>query len=110
MTGPPPEGRVRIAVDEPHRVRLRVESDRPAWLLLTDTWSRGWKATLDGEPVPVRIGLLAFRAVRVPEGDSVVEFRYEPEWLGVVPLTAGAGLLLLAAAFGWGWWRKRKKY
>jgi uncharacterized membrane protein YfhO len=94
-----PEGRIRYLADEPHRVRLRVNSDRPAWLLLADAFADGWNSEIDEKPAEIHVGHVAFRAVRVPEGESVVEFRYEPGWLGIVPFTAGAGLLVLAFLF-----------
>jgi len=90
-----PNGHVLWEEDGDREVRLRVVTDRPAWLFLSDSWARAWKAWVDGEPAKVEIGLIAFRAVRVPAGESVVLFRYEPGWLNVVPVTAGAGLLLL---------------
>lgn len=95
-----PEGDVRFLVDDPEHVKLRVDSDRLAWLFLADTWSAGWKATVNGRPVKIAKGLVAFRAVPVPEGRSVVEFRYEPSWLHVVPWTFLVGLLGLLGLFG----------
>jgi hypothetical protein len=94
-----PRGSVRFLADEPHRVRLKVNSDRPAWLFLGDAFADGWTAEVDEESERIHVGMVAFRAVRVPEGESVVEFRYEPGWLGIVPITAGAGLLILALLF-----------
>ncbi|MHC4860833.1 MAG: YfhO family protein [Planctomycetota bacterium] len=90
-----PQGSVLIVTDEPHLVRLEVRSDRRAWLFLADAWSSGWKATVNGREEEIRPALAAFRAVPVPPGESVVEFRYRPGWLSVVPFTAGAGLLLI---------------
>jgi hypothetical protein len=90
-----PRGRVRTVEDRPHLVRLAVESDRPAWMFLADAWSRGWKATVDGEPAPVEIAMTAFRAVRVPAGSSEVVLRYAPRWLSIAPWTFGLGLVLL---------------
>lgn len=95
-----PIGGVRFLVDEPEHVRLEVESANLAWLFLADSWSEGWKATVNGHPVKIAKALVAFRAVPVPEGKSVVDFRYEPSWLSVVPWSFAAGLLALLGLFG----------
>jgi hypothetical protein len=87
------EGTVKFQVDEPRFIRLEVTSDRPAWLCLADTWFDGWHATVRGHPEKIRPALVAFRAVPVPMGKSIVEFHYEPGWLGVVPFTFVAGVL-----------------
>ena len=56
---------------------LTVEVDGPAgFLVVSDTWLRGWSATLDGESVPVLRANYAFRAVGVPAGRHEVVFRY----------------------------------
>jgi hypothetical protein len=62
----------------PHRVRLRATSARPAWLVLTDTYYPGWRATVNRRPAPVLIANYAFRAVRIPGGESMVTLTYEP--------------------------------
>jgi len=94
-----PSGQVLWEHDGDREVRLRVFSDREAWLFLSDAWSEAWNAWVDGEPADLEIALIAFRGVRVPKGESVVTFRYEPGWLRVVPITAGVGILLLLGAF-----------
>ena len=47
-------------------------------LVLSDTYDRGWKATIDGQATPVYAANHAFRAVAVPAGAHQVDFRYEP--------------------------------
>jgi hypothetical protein len=84
-------GRARIEVFRSDFVRVGVESDAPAHLVLIDAWDPGWRARVDGAPAPVRRANLAFRAVPVPAGRHVVEMRY---WPVAVPL----GLLVSAVA------------
>jgi|GEM_PF-2364959 len=92
----------RVDVEEgkdPGRVLVRVDAERDAWLLLIDSWSPGWKATVDGAPVEIERADLMFRAVRVPAGKHEVLFRYDP-WtfkagLAVSLGTAGLCLVLL---------------
>lgn len=93
---------VTIIDDEPERVRVRVEAaSADGWLVLLDTWDEGWESTVNGAPAAVLPAFHAFRAVAVPKGGSVVEFRYRPapfRWgLQIAGWTAVA-LAALAAA------------
>ena len=54
---------------------------------------------VDGKPTPIRPANLAMRAIAVPDGTHVVEFRYRPDSfrLGLLLAIAG-GLALLGYA------------
>lgn len=105
-TGAVPPGRgpiaQRVEVEEgkdPSLLTVRVDAERDAWLLVTDSWWPGWKATVDGAPVEIERANLMFRAVRVPAGRHEVRFRYDP-WtfrvgLAVTYATAALCVLLL---------------
>jgi hypothetical protein len=73
---PPAEGSAVITDYAPQRVRVRVEAAREAFLVLNDLASGGWSATVSGMPAPIRTANAMVRAVRVPAGNSEVEFRY----------------------------------
>ena len=74
----PQTSSVDIVSYEPERVRIHVDTDGPAWLLLTDTYYPGWQATINGEEAPIYAADLLFRAVAVPPGSSIMEFSYQP--------------------------------
>ena len=74
----PQTSSVDIVSYEPERVRIHVDTDGPAWLLLTDTYYPGWQATINGEEAPIYAADLLFRAVAIPPGSSTVEFTYQP--------------------------------
>jgi len=59
-------------------------SQQTAWLLITDTWYPGWRATVNREPVPVLQANGAFRAVPIPPGEAVVRMDFRPRgwWIG----------------------------
>jgi len=59
------------------RLRLAVQSDKPALLVIGDNWYPAWKATVNGEEAPVLRAYHSLRAVPVPAGSSTVEMRYE---------------------------------
>jgi len=88
----------------PQRSAWRVRTDRAGYLFTGDAYYPGWKAELDGQPTTVYRANLAFRAVRVPAGEHVVVYRYEPTSVRVglavaaVSLSAVAALLIAAWA------------
>ncbi|MBM3779715.1 MAG: hypothetical protein FJW23_15995 [Acidimicrobiia bacterium] len=93
-------GTVRLLERESTRYRLQVRSAEPAWLVISDNHHPAWRATVNGEPVPILRANLILRAVRVPAGDSLVALRFVP-W----DFYAGAGItilsLLLSLWFAW---------
>jgi hypothetical protein len=93
-------GQVRTVSLLPGEERYEVESDGAGWLLLRSTHARGWRATVNGEPVAVLRADGRHRAVAISSGRHTVTFRYEPPWLwpGVaVTLLSGVVVLGLAA-------------
>ena len=88
---------VRVLRYEPNALSLEVDAPQDGWLLVTDRWSRSWRAELDGAPVPLLGGDFLFRAVRVHAGGNRVDFSFEPPaWRALV--TASWGTLAAVAA------------
>ncbi len=85
----------------PLSVEVSLASDGGGWLVLSDTWFPGWKSFVDGKRVPLLHADYLFRAVHIPPGRHVVQFKYAP-WVQI----AGAVISLAAwAALGGGLWR-----
>ena len=83
----------------PNEIRLRVNTPADAYLVLSEVWYPGWRATVDGEPAPVLRANYAFRAVRLEPGEHQVHMTYAPRsWrLGVA--VSGLTLLILVALY-----------
>jgi hypothetical protein len=97
---------VRIEAYEPNRVVLEAEVQEPAFLVLSDSFHKGWKATDNGRPVDVMRANLALRAVYLKEaGRHRVEFRFQPWTFYAGAALTGGTVLVLA---GWGVRRVRK--
>ena len=97
-SGPPGNLRMAELVDyQPQVVRVRAESDRPGYLVLTDTWFPGWRATVDGRPARVWRANYAVRAVWIPPGRHDVVLQYAPLILrvGVIVTAASACIVLV---------------
>lgn len=88
-------------------VSARTDGGTPGWLVFSEVWHPGWRATIDGAPAPVLRADVALIAVAVPPGAHQVSLAFRDPWVGwgvsVSVLTVVAGL----AAAVWGWRRRR---
>ena len=83
----------------PNLLRLKVNCPADGWLLVTDRWTAGWRATVNGRATEVFGGDFLFRAVRVQAGTNEVEFSYHPfGWPVLLIVSWGtlAGVAVLA--------------
>jgi hypothetical protein len=87
-------GRVRWVRDTADEIRLEVQSERPAWLVVLDSWDPGWSASIDGDGTEIVRADYNFRAVRVPAGTSTVRMTYRPPGL-VLGAVVSAGTVAL---------------
>jgi hypothetical protein len=60
-----------------NQLAVRTTSGRPRLLVVADTDYPGWRATVDGQEVPILRANVFQRAVVVPAGDHTVHFRFE---------------------------------
>jgi hypothetical protein len=89
----------------PNRLALRVNTDGPALLVVSQVWYPGWRVYMDGQPqvAPLRVDYL-FQGVALPAGSHAVELRFEPAgWqLGwALAGVTGAGLVAWWAISVW---------
>ena len=109
LDGTPPNGSVTWVERGPDRLELRVESDRPALLVVADNWFPAWRARVDGTETDVLRAYHTLRAVPVPEGTTTVEMWYESTLLRRSFLVSIVTVLGLLAAWGYGTWRGRTR-
>ena len=78
--GPPAPfaGTLQVVERGPDRVRVRVETERSAWLVFHEMSHPGWAARVDGAPRPIARANVLFQAVRVEPGEREVVFTYAP--------------------------------
>lgn len=97
----PYESAIVVEESASDRTRMYVRRSAPGWLVAAQPFYPGWKAFVNGVPVPILRANYAFCAIEVPEGSSSVELRYEPRsfrrgaWVSALAL---AGVLVL---LGW---------
>lgn len=104
----PPDSRLSFAVYEANKLVYDVYTPSPAYLVLSEVYYPGWRATIDGKPVPIYEVNLAFRGVYIEDpGQHVVKLVFRPAsvYAGLVISTVtglGLGMVLLYS------WRDRK--
>ncbi|HUQ82745.1 MAG TPA: YfhO family protein [Gemmatimonadaceae bacterium] len=82
-----------------NEMTLRLTAPDSGWLMVTDRWAPGWRATVNAKPVSTFGANFIFRAVPVGRGVNVVHFSYRPAgypWLLAVSWLTLAGVLAIA--------------
>jgi hypothetical protein len=80
-------------------IRLQVDTPADAYLVLSEVWYPGWRATVDGAPAPLLRANYAFRAVRLEPGQHQVHMTFAPRSWRLGLAISGLTLLVLV---GWG--------
>jgi len=86
----------KIILDSNDRVDIEAVTTHGGWLVLRDSFRRGWRVSINGVESPIEKADVLFRAVRVPPGQSLVSFRYSTPGLGAGALI---GLFSILAMF-----------
>jgi hypothetical protein len=89
---PDPQGTVTWAERGINESTLRVTTDRPAFLVVSENYYPAWKVEVDGVATPLFRANYTFRAVPVPAGAHTVRFHYESD---VVKASAWASIVTL---------------
>lgn len=83
---------------KPTEITIGVKSEKKGYLLLSDAYYPGWEASVNGEKTKIYLSDYVFRAVRIPAGESIVKFSFEPE-------SFRKGLIIsLTSIFFWAIW------
>lgn len=103
-------GSLVLEAYDPEYVRVRVTTAVPTWLVLADAWYPGWRATVDGEPVPIFRANLAFRAIALERpGEHVVEMVFVPASQALGGTLALVGVMAVVGDLAWEAWRRREE-
>lgn len=96
-------GTVRVASEGANRLMLEVDSSASAYLVVAVTADPGWRAMLDGRPIPIATADGIYQAVWVPAGRHRVEFRYRPAYLTAGLAAAAVGVAGVGTMVGLAW-------
>jgi hypothetical protein len=106
---------IKLVHNEPNHLIYKTTAKSKNLAVLSEIYYEDdWKATLDGEPIPIYRANYALRALEIPEGKHKLELKFKPKsyYLGVkISKTASyfVGLLLLLV-LGYGAFRVFKDY
>ncbi len=90
----------QITSETPSGISMQVSSGQDGWVMFSDTWYPGWKASVDGKEVEIVRGFSHFRTVWLPVGDHTIEMRYRPLSFTIgasISLACWIALLILSA-------------
>ena len=87
---------IELLAYEPNYLKYEVNSEKGGTVVFSEIYYPGWQSTIDGEEVPHGRANYILRAMNVPAGKHVVEFRFDPKSLHVTETIAFVALGLLA--------------
>ena len=116
MQRPMPSGiydsaRIDLAEYRPNYLRYEYSTPEEAIAVFSEIYyDKGWKAFIDGAEAPYFRADYVLRAMRLPAGEHVVEWRFRaPQWTAVESVTGiCSGIILLAALAALGVWGVRR--
>jgi len=96
------EGGVTIISMRTGRIVLEVSANRDSFLVYSENYFPGWRATLDGKRVPIYRTNGTLRGVIVPAGQHQVTYSYTPLsfWAGVVLSVLSTTCMIALVATG----------
>jgi hypothetical protein len=87
---------LKLITNKCNQTRVEVKAQRDGYLVLSDQAYPGWHAYVDSQQKDIFVANGFTRAVAVPPGKHIVEFKYEPESLILgCALASLAGMLTL---------------
>ena len=106
-----PASRATITSYEDTRVVMQASTSQPGLLILADQYHPGWRAYLDGQPVPILRVNQFLRGVMLPPGEHEIVFSFTPLSLKIGTGISLVGLITLIALVALDWlpFRKRTK-
>lgn len=92
-------GTAVITAREPGYWRIETSAAQPSLLVLSETAYPGWRVTVNGQRADWLTAYTAVRAVCLPAGDNLVEWRFAPTIYAWGALLSLLGFLLLLLAW-----------
>lgn len=74
----PGRSQAQVMHDRPGHIVVRAQTDRPALVVVSERYDRGWRAAREGRADGAVLADERWIGCRVPAGDHVVEFRFDP--------------------------------
>jgi membrane protein YfhO len=78
-------------------LRVRAQMSGPGWVVVSNSFWKGWTAWERGRRVPLRFADHAFMAMYLPRGNHEIELRYRPRSFVIGAWVSGLTALLILA-------------
>ena len=101
LNGDPAPAELLLLRYDLNETAVQINTEQPAYLLLTDMAAPGWTAQIDGQPTEIVTANYAFRAVFVPPGQHEVKLHYAPPGWPIGLALSLLTWLLVGAFFIW---------
>lgn len=91
----------KIVEYQPEKVIIEASLPNDGFLVLSDSWDPGWRVFVDGKERKVLRANYIMRAVRLWQGDHLVEFIYDPPSFKIGLYISIATSLVIILIFGY---------
>jgi len=103
---------VKLVAYEPNYLKYEVDSKKGGTVVFSEIYYPGWQSTIDGHEVPHGRANYILRAMNVPAGKHLVEFRFDPKSLHMTETIAfvalGVLVLLVVMIICWSFRRSKQ--
>jgi hypothetical protein len=107
-TAPSGAATIGLAAFGLNEIGVDVDTPSDAYLVLSEVWYPGWRATVDGQPSPVLRANYAFRAVRLGPGQHRVQLTFSPaSWTAGLVISGLTALALIVWGLLKSYYRRR---
>jgi hypothetical protein len=96
-TEPDPRASAEVASLSETLMEVRTDAAAPSFLVTSDPYYPGWRATIDGQPARLLRADYALRGVMLPPGRHLVRFEFRPKSFYYGAAISAVSLLGLAA-------------
>ena len=92
---------IELVEYQPNYLKYEVNSEKGGTVVFSEIYYPGWQSVIDGQEIPHGRANYILRAMNVPAGKHVVEFKFDPKSLHTTETIAfiALGLLALLAIF-----------
>jgi hypothetical protein len=102
-------GSAKILNESPNKILIKTNTLNETLLVLTDNFYPGWKARVNGEEKEILRANYTFRAIKVPEGESTVEFYFDSKAFKYGVYISLITLLIIFSISAGKWYTTKKK-
>ncbi|MBN1184124.1 MAG: hypothetical protein JXB49_17660 [Bacteroidales bacterium] len=88
-------GKIAVVAFQPNRMEFEIICQTSTWMVLLQSYFKGWEVLVDDMPVPAYNGNVMFDAIQVPSGNHKVVFTYSIRLIQVLFYLSLAGFLTL---------------